>query len=89
MDTTEAIMTVMVVGMVVGIPMMAVSVRLALKPMVEAWTRLREAETRRPATSAAELEAVKLRLAALEAIWEQRLGAGTLQPTVTPPRLVD
>jgi len=38
--------------------------------------------------AAAEIEALKLRVAALEVIWENRLGAGTLAPNI-PPQLVD
>ena len=77
MGIEEAVVAVLVVGMVVGMPMMALSVRLALKPAIEAWLKAREAVTPRPG----ELEELKLRIAALEAVWEHRLGAGTLDPT--------
>lgn len=89
METLEALVPVLVVGMVVGVPMFAVSVRIALRPVVEAWVKLREAQLQqRPRAQDAELEAVKLRLAALEAVWEHRLGAGTLQPS-KHPQLID
>lgn len=82
METLDALVPVLVVGMVVGVPMMALSVRIALKPVVEAWLKLRETQLQqRPRAHDAELEAMKLRLAALEAVWEHRLGSGTLQPS--------
>ena len=91
MDTLEAFVPVLVVGMVVGVPMFAVSIRIALKPVMEAWLKAREAQAAAPQRSradAAELEALKLRVAALEAVWENRLGSGTLQPA-RQPQLVD
>ena len=88
MDIYESVVAVTVVAMVVGVPMFALSVRLALRPMVEAWTKLREAELQRPRANQGELEAMKLRVAALEAVWEHRLGAGTLHPT-RPVQRVD
>jgi hypothetical protein len=82
-------MKVFIVGIVVGIPMMAFSVRFALKPVVDAWLKIRESSLRpAPPPPAAELEALKLRVAALEAVWEHRLGSGTLKPTL-PTQLVD
>ena len=90
MDTQEAIVAVLTVGMVVGLPMMALSLRFALKPVIEAWAKARELSTPRPsAAHAGEVEALKLRVAALEAVWEHRLGAGTLQPASKVPQLVD
>jgi hypothetical protein len=44
MDTTEAIVTVMIVGMTLGIPLMGLTIRFSLKPLVEAFIRLREAQ---------------------------------------------
>ena len=89
MDITEAVMIVLVVGIVVGLPMSALCLRFALKPTIEAWLKLREATVRAPVAPAqAELEGLKLRIAALEAVWETRLGAGTLE-RVHPQRLVD
>jgi hypothetical protein len=76
MGIEEAVVSVLVVGMVIGLPMLGLTLRFALKPLIEAWVRVREV---RPAP-AGELEGLKLRVAALEAVWEQRLGAGTLQP---------
>ncbi|QSQ22585.1 hypothetical protein JY651_47035 [Pyxidicoccus parkwayensis] len=40
----ESITTILVVGMVVGIPMLGLTVRFSLKPLVDAFIRLREAQ---------------------------------------------
>ena len=89
MEATEAIVTVLVVSIVVGLPMMAFSVRFALKPAIEAWLKVRETYAQRAQPPPAALEALKLRVAALEAVWEHRLGAGTLKPASAHPPLVD
>ncbi len=44
MTTAEAIAVVMVVGITCGIPLTGLTIRFALKPMVEAFFRLREAQ---------------------------------------------
>jgi hypothetical protein len=44
MTTAEAITVVMVVGITCGIPLTGLTIRFALKPMVEAFIRLREAQ---------------------------------------------
>lgn len=90
MSTQEAVVAVLTVGMVVGLPMMALSLRFALKPIVEAWAKARElSQPRQSPAQVAEVEALKLRVAALEAVWENRLGAGTLQPVIKQTQLVD
>lgn len=43
-DIAESITTVLVVAMVVGIPMVGITLRLSLKPLIEAFIRLREAQ---------------------------------------------
>ena len=48
MEPTEAIVTVMVVGMTVGIPLLGLTLRFSLKPLVEAFIRLREAQLGMP-----------------------------------------
>ena len=48
MQTTEAIVTVLVVGMTIGIPLMGLTLRFSLKPLVEAFIRLREAQLGMP-----------------------------------------
>ena len=69
--------------------MFALSVRFALKPVVDAWLKVKEAQARpQPRLDAVELDTLKLRVAALEAVWEHRLGSGTLQPA-RPPELID
>jgi hypothetical protein len=89
MEATQAIVSIFAITVVIGLPMMAFSVRFALKPALEAWLKVRESYVRPSVPPpAAELEAIKLRIAALEAVWEHRLGAGTLKPSVSPT-LVD
>lgn len=48
MTTTEAIAVVMIVGMTCGVPLMGLTIRFALKPLVEAFIRLREAQLGAP-----------------------------------------
>ena len=67
MDITTAFVAVFITGMVVGIPLLGLTIRLAIKPLVEAWTRLREGQS---GGTSSELEALKLRVAALEAVFE-------------------
>lgn len=44
MEVVEAVVIVLVVAMVVGIPVAGLTVRFSLKPLVEAFIRLREAQ---------------------------------------------
>ncbi|WP_164017422.1 hypothetical protein [Pyxidicoccus trucidator] len=44
MDPTEAIVTVLIVAMTIGIPFAGLTLRFSLKPLVEAFIRLREAQ---------------------------------------------
>ena len=44
MDITTAFVAIFITGMVVGIPLLGLTIRLAIKPLVEAWTRLRESQ---------------------------------------------
>ena len=44
MDTNEAVVVIMVVGMTLGIPLLGLTLRFSLKPLVEAFIRLREAQ---------------------------------------------
>ncbi|MBX5483651.1 MAG: hypothetical protein IRZ16_17650 [Myxococcaceae bacterium] len=66
MDGTEAVVVVLVVAMTVGIPLAGLTVRFSIKPIVEAWVRVRESGGVAPA---AELESLRQRVAALEALW--------------------
>jgi hypothetical protein len=68
MDATTAFVAIFITAMVVGIPLLGLTIRMSIKPLVEAWTRLRETQSRGGAP--AELEALKLRVAALEAVFE-------------------
>lgn len=83
MSVTEGVVSVLVVSICVGLPVLGFTLRFALKPVLDAYIALRQAAPRRND----ELEALRLRVAALEAVWEHRLGAGTLeapQPPVIP-----
>ncbi|MCY1019507.1 hypothetical protein [Pyxidicoccus sp. MSG2] len=44
MEITEAVVTVLIVAMVLGIPFAGLTLRFSLKPLVEAFIRLREAQ---------------------------------------------
>lgn len=44
MEMTDAVVTVLIVGMVLGIPFAGLTLRFSLKPLVEAFIRLREAQ---------------------------------------------
>jgi hypothetical protein len=61
MTTTEAIAVVMIVGMTCGVPLMGLTIRFALKPLVEAFIRLREAQLGAP-----QLHMLRERVAYLE-----------------------
>jgi hypothetical protein len=88
MEIGQAVVSIFALTVVIGLPMMALCVRFALKPAIEAWLKVRETYARPAAPPpAAELEALKLRIAALEAVWEHRLGAGTLNPSLHLPRV--
>lgn len=66
MGIHEAVVTVLVVAMVLGIPLMGLTIRFALKPLVEAWIRLREAQIA-PSTEVLQL---RERVAHLERVLE-------------------
>ena len=80
-EILNALAPIIIVGVVCGIPLTAFAVRLTAKSLMETWMKLRESE-RLPQAQQVEFEALKLRVAALEAVWEQRLGAGTLHAEV-------
>jgi hypothetical protein len=65
MTTTEAIAVVMIVGMTCGIPLTGLTIRFALKPLVEAFIRLREAQM-----NASQLPQLRERVAHLERLLE-------------------
>lgn len=80
-EILNAIAPIIIVGIICGIPLMAWAIRFTSKSVIEAWIKLRESE-KLPQNQQVEFEALKLRVAALEAVWEQRLGAGTLHADV-------
>lgn len=43
-DTVPLILVIILTGVVVGVPVLALSLRFALKPLVEAYTRLKEVQ---------------------------------------------
>jgi len=61
METTEAVVVIMVVGMTCGIPLLGLTIRFSLKPLVEAFIRLREAQL-----GTAQLQALRDRVVHLE-----------------------
>ena len=67
MSTQEAVVTVLIVGMVVGVPLMALAIRFSLKPVVDAWIRLRE----RQGAPSYEDQLLRERVATLERVLEQ------------------
>ena len=54
MDIPEAVVAVLTTGMVIGFPMMALSLRFAVKPALETWLKVREASGRPSAAQLAE-----------------------------------
>lgn len=67
MEATEAFVVVMVVGMTCGIPLLGLTIRFSLKPLVEAYMRLREAQI-----ASTQLEGLRQRVAYLEQELELR-----------------
>ncbi|NOJ96413.1 hypothetical protein HMI51_26180 [Corallococcus coralloides] len=76
MELTEAVMIIMVTGMTVGIPLLGLTLRFALKPVIETWLRVREVQAR----PAGELEALRARVAHLEHMLDRH---GMLEHPVT------
>ncbi|RKG64167.1 hypothetical protein D7V80_27825 [Corallococcus sp. CA054B] len=81
MELTEAVMIIMVTGMTVGIPLLGLTLRFALKPVIETWLRVREVQARGQ-VSAGELEGLRARVAHLEHMLDRH---GLLEHTVTRP----
>jgi hypothetical protein len=72
MSETEAIVAVMLTGMLFGIPMLGLTLRFSLKPLLEAYIRLREAQLTSP-----QVRMLHERVAYLERELERR---GVLAP---------
>jgi hypothetical protein len=77
MDVTEAVVVVMVVGITCGIPLLGLTIRFSLKPLVEAFIRLREAQYAAP-----QIQVLRERVAYLERQLE--LHGLTDRPTSAP-----
>ena len=75
MTITEAVVAVLVVGICIGLPVFGLTLRFAFKPMLEAWRSVMPQPVRQGQPD--ELEGLKLRVAALEAISEHRFDAHT------------
>ncbi len=67
MNTPTAIAIVFTVSIVFGIPFLGLTIRYALKPVVDAWLRMREAQL---VTSPTELTLLRERVAHLERVLE-------------------
>jgi len=74
MTITEAVVAVLVVSICVGLPIFGLTLRFALKPLLDAYLTARATGSAKEG----EVDALKVRVAALEAVWDHRLGAGTL-----------
>ena len=66
MELTDAVVTVLTVAMVVGVPLAGLTLRFSLKPLVEAFIRLREAQL--GVSSPSEVALLKERVAHLERV---------------------
>ncbi len=92
MSTQEAIVSIVVVAMVIGVPFLGLTLRFALKPMVEAWIRVRESQH-----TSADVQILRDRVAHLERVLElngllDRRASTLIQPVSTerlPSGLVD
>ncbi|MDY7232144.1 hypothetical protein [Hyalangium rubrum] len=67
MSETEALVAVMTVGMVCGVPILGLTLRFSLKPLVDAYIRLREAQL-----ASSQMEQLRERVAYLERELERR-----------------
>ncbi|NOK35791.1 hypothetical protein HMI49_21560 [Corallococcus exercitus] len=92
MQMTEAVMIIMVTGMTFGVPLMGLTLRFALKPVIETWLRVREVQARGQ-VSAGELEGLRARVAHLEhmldrhGMLEHPVTRGTPEPRELPEHL--
>ena len=82
MNPTEAIAVVLIVGMVVGVPLFGITVRLALKPLVDAYLRMREAHL-----AHGEVAALRARVQHLEHLVESQ-GAALARAHLTRLRRI-
>ncbi len=82
MTTQTAIAIVFTVSIVFGIPFMGLTIRYALKPVVDAWLRMREAQL---VTSPTELTLLRERVAHLERVLEAHGLVDRRLPPVAQP----
>jgi len=85
MEITEAVVSVLVVAMVLGIPLAGLTLRFSLKPLVEAFIRLREAQL-----GVSDTALLRERVAHLERVLEMHGLLDERQPVLhpgTPERL--
>jgi hypothetical protein len=68
-EAIEALVVISVVAMTCGIPLLGLTIRFSLKPLVEAWIRLREAQLASPQW---QLQVLRDRVAHLERELELR-----------------
>ncbi len=64
-EVTQSVTIVLIVAMTVGIPFLGLTLRFSLKPLVEAFIRLREAQL-----GVSEVAVLKQRVAVLEQVLE-------------------
>jgi hypothetical protein len=88
MEMTEAVTVVMVVGMTCGIPLLGLTLRFCVKPVLEAYVRLRELQTQAP-----QVQGLMERVAYLEQKLElrelmERSIPTSVQPVDSPAALV-
>ncbi|WP_375754833.1 hypothetical protein [Corallococcus exercitus] len=92
MQTEDAIVTILVVGMTLGVPLFGLTLRFALKPVVDTWLRVREVQARGQ-VAAGELEGLRARVAHLEhmldrhGMLEHPVTRGTPEPRELPEHL--
>jgi membrane protein insertase Oxa1/YidC/SpoIIIJ len=67
MNAVTAIAVVMIVGMTCGIPLLGLTIRFSLKPLVDAFMKMREAQAGTP-----QIQALQQRVAYLERQLELR-----------------
>ncbi len=66
MDVTEGIVVSLITAMVVGVPLFGLTLRFCLKPLVEAFIRLKEV----PHSSGVDVQLLRERVAYLERVLE-------------------
>lgn len=79
MELTEAVTIILVTGMTIGMPLLGLTLRFALKPVMETWLRVREVQARGQ-VAAGELEGLRARVAHLEHMLDRH---GLLEHPVT------